>query len=220
MLALEAGAVDRSSFQVSGPADPACRSNRELYARLVTVGEQMNAAGRSLDEFLRAWWLASRPVAGWARLEPDVVAAMVVSAATIGPPPVRQEWRTTSYDLARQPASYADWERVLLSQIADLADFADAGSLDEYAVFGVDVPRPPGVARATGVRWYNFDPRAYLECSMAGSLGGWDEADGLRKAVPGPVIPLTLEPEPGEQPLNTLTWGDLAELAICGQEYE
>jgi hypothetical protein len=46
MLALEAGAVDRSSFQVNGPADPACRTNRELHSRLVAVGEEMNAAER------------------------------------------------------------------------------------------------------------------------------------------------------------------------------
>ncbi|GAA0966203.1 hypothetical protein GCM10009555_007460 [Acrocarpospora macrocephala] len=220
MLALQARSVDGSLYRVDGPPDPLCRTNRDLYSRLVGVGEDMKAAGRTLDEFLRAWWLVSWPMAGLRGLELDVVAAMVTAAAVIDPPARRPVWRTTSYDLAREPASYADWEQVVLSQIADLADFADAGPLDEYAFFGVDVPRPWGVVRATGVRWYNFDPRTYLECGMAGSIGGWDEADGFRKAVPGPVISLTSEPEPGERPLNTLTWADLAELAICGQEYE
>ena len=78
----------------------------------------------------------------------------------------------------------------MLSQIADLADFADQGPLDEYAYSGVNAPRPPDCVRATYWRWYNHDPQGYLECGMAGSLGGWDEDDDLRKPVPGPVVPL------------------------------
>jgi hypothetical protein len=116
------------------------------------------------------------------------------------------------------PASYADWEAIVLSQIADLADLADQGPLDEYAYFGVNAPRPEGCVRATGNRWYNFDPRGYLECGMAGSMGGWD--DGIRKPVPGPVLPLGPEPAPGDRSLAAVSWADLAELARCGQEYE
>jgi hypothetical protein len=70
------------------------------------------------------------------------------------------------------------------------------------------------------MRWCNFDPRAYLECGTAGSLGGWREDDGLRRPVPGPVVPLVPEPEPGERAVPSLHWGDLAQLARCGQEYE
>jgi hypothetical protein len=163
----------------------------------------MATAGRTLDEFLRAWWLVSRPVAGQTRLQPDTVAAMICVAATIDPPPLRPGWRTSSYGLAHEPASYGDWEQVVLSQIADLADLAEVGPIDPYPRFGVDVPRPPGSRRATGSRWWNLDPKGYLAHGMAGSLGGGDEA-----------------PEPGERPLSDLSWADLAQLAISGQEYE
>ncbi len=68
--------------------------------------------------------------------------------------------------------------------------------------------------------WYNFDPSGYLECGVAGSLGGWDEDDGVRKPVPGPVVPLVPEPEPGERSVAAVGGAELAELARCGQEYE
>jgi hypothetical protein len=202
---------------VAGPPGPVCGTNRDLYTRLVGVGQDMTAAGRTLEEFLRAWWLVGRPMAARARLEPDTVAAMVAAAATIDPPPLRQTWRTTPYRLAHEPTEHADWERVVLSQIADLADLADAGPRATHAL-GMEVPRPPGSIRATGGRWHTFDPRAYLERGMAGSLGGREEAGGSRSAVPGPVDPVTAEPESGEQVLNTLSWGDLATLSVCGQE--
>lgn len=83
----------------------------------------------------------------------------------------------------------------------------------------MDAPRPPGSgARATPARWYNFDPATYLECAVAGSLGGWDAGDGAR--VPLPT-------GPGEPParsyvrtITTMTWDDLARIAVCGQMYE
>jgi hypothetical protein len=208
------------SRELTGPPGPACATNRDLYARLVEAGDDMNAAGRTLAEFLRSWWQVGRSLADRAELDLDTVAAMVTAAATAEPPPMSPEWRTASYPLTSEPTSYGDWEKVVLSQIADLADFADAGSLDRFAYFGVDVSRPPDVVRATDARWYNFDPRGYLECGMAGSLGGWDSSDGLRTPVPGPVVPLKPEPEPGERPLGVLSWTDLADLAICGQTYE
>jgi hypothetical protein len=218
-LAVVLGAAP-GSRELTGPPGPVCVTNRDLYARLVEAGDDMNTAGRTLAEFLRSWWQVGRPMAGRTGLDLDTVAAMVTAAATAEPPPVFPEWRTSSYPLTSEPASYGDWEKVVLSQIADLADFADAGSLDRFAYFGVDAARPPDVVRATGARWYNFDPRGYLECGMAGSLGGWDESDGLRKPVPGPVVPLKPEPAPGEHPLGVLSWADLAALAICGQTYE
>ena len=86
----------------------------------------------------------------------------------------------------------------MLSQIADLADLDAAGPLDEHAHLGVNAPRPPGCKRATPGRWYNFDPRAYLEGAIAGTLGS----------------------EPGERALPELSWADLVDLAVCGQIYE
>ncbi len=220
VLALESGLVHKQTYWVAGPPGPVCATNRDLYVRLVGAGERMNSDGRGLEEFLRAWWLVSRPLSGRGRLDLDTVAAMVAAAATVQPPPLPAAWRTARFRVVDEPDGYPDWEAVVQSQVADLADFADQGPLDEYAAFGVDAPRPPGSVRATGDRWYNFDPRGYLECGMAGSLGGWDDADGLRRAVPGPVVPLTPEPDPGERAVDALSWADLAHLAICGQQYE
>ena len=139
---------------------------------------------------------------------------------SVDPPPLSAAWRSASFRYVDEPTSYADWEVIVLSQIADLADFADQGPLGEHAYFGVDAPRPGGCVRATDMRWYNFDPRGYLECGMAGSMGGWDEDDGVRKQVPGPVVPLVVEPAPGERSVAAVSWAELAELARCGQEYE
>jgi hypothetical protein len=220
VLALESGLVHKQTYWVAGPPGPVCVTNRDLYLRLVGEGERMNANGRSLAEFLRAWWLVSRPLSGRGRLDLDTVTAMVTAAATVQPPPLPAAWRSSWFRAVDEPACYADWEAVVQSQVADLADFADQGPLDEYAAFGVDAPRPAGCVRANGSRWYNFDPRGYLECGMAGSLGGWDEGDGVRKPVPGPVVPLAPEPDPGERIVDALSWAVLAHLAICGQEYE
>jgi hypothetical protein len=220
VLALNTDSASGWSCWSTGPPGPVCATNRDLYTWLVHVGNDMNAAGRSLSEFLRSWWSVSRTLAAQARLDLDRVAAMVTAAATIDPPALSPASCTTSRGFTPEPTSYDDWEQIVLSQIADLADLADAGPLDADAYFGTDIPRPTDVVRATGSRWYNFDPRGYLECGMAGSLGGWDETDGLRVTVPGPVISNAPEPKPGERLLNTLSWGDLANLAICGQVYE
>ncbi|MEH1013566.1 hypothetical protein V6U90_10680 [Micromonospora sp. CPCC 206060] len=220
VLALASGVVHKQTYWVDGPPDPACVTNRDLYVRLNDAGERMTTAGRTLDEFLRAWWLVSRPLAGRSELDLDTVAAMIVAAETVPPPPLGESWRTAEFRVVGEVIGYPAWEAIVLSQVADLADFADQGPFDQYASLGVDAPRPPGRVRATGLRWYNVDPRGYLECGMAGALGGWDEADELRVPVPGPVVPLRPEPAPGERPVPTLTWADLAELAVCGQEYE
>lgn len=220
VLTLESGLVHKQTYWVDGPPGPVCRTNRDLYQRLVREGERMNAAGRSLDEFLRAWWLIGRPLSTRRRLDLDTVAAMIAAAGTVEPPPLQASWRSASFRPVETPTSHGDWAAIVLSQVADLADFADQGPLDQYASFGIDAPRANGCLRATDLRWYNFDPLTYLECGMAGALGGWNEGDGLRKPVPGPVVPLKKEPEPGERNVDALGWADLAAIALCGQEYE
>ncbi|MFI6785134.1 hypothetical protein [Micromonospora sp. NPDC050276] len=173
-----------------------------------------------MDVFLRAWWRAARPLSDRVSLDLDTLAAMVVAAGRVEPAPPQASWRSASFRCPDEPSTYAHWEAIVLSQIADLADFADQGPLNEYAYLGIDAPRTTGCVRATGIRWYNFDPKAYLECGMAGALGGWSEDDGLRQSVPGPAVPLVNEPGPGDHAIDSLGWGDLAELARCGQEYE
>ena len=218
VLALKSG--PQKTYWLEGPPEPVCHTNRDLYVRVVREGKRMDAASRSLDAFLRAWWHVGQSLSSQARFDLDTVAAMVAAAGTVEPPPLREAWRTATYHDTDEPTTFADWEAIVLSQIADLADFADHGPLSKYAALGAAVPRAEGCVRATAGTWYNFDPQSYLECGLAGSLGGWAEDDGLRKPVPGPVVPLVSEPEPGEHPVDALDWADLADLARCGQEYE
>ena len=209
-LDLESGPQHRQTYRIEGP--PAREStNRELYLRLLDAGER--AGERSLDEYLRAWWRVSRAVTS---LDPDTVAAMFLAAAVVEPAPFRPAWRPASYEYVEEPSAYGHWAAIVLSQLADLADF---GELPPHASLGLTVTRPEGVRRATDMCWYNFDPKAYLECGMAGTFGGWDLGDGVRKPVNGPVHP-EVPPDPGVTPLGALSWGDLAELAINGQQYE
>lgn len=220
VLTFAAGQQHKQLYWVDGPAEPALRTNRDLYTRLIGLGRTMDGAGRTLDEFLRSWWWAGRALAGRVELDLDQVAAMFTVAATVQPPSLVSSWRRASYALADGGASYHDWEAVLLSQIADLADFAEAGPVPQRASLGIDAVRPHGVSRATGYRWYNFEPLSYLECGAAGSLGGDDPAEGLRVAVPGDYLSLRHEPQPGVRELPTLGWADLTELAVCGQQSE
>ncbi|MGI5241241.1 hypothetical protein [Dactylosporangium sp. CA-139066] len=207
-------------YRVHGPDEPACATNRELYVRLVDAGAGIRASGRDLAAFLRGWRLVGAALAGREWLSPDEVAAMVIAAGEVDPGVDDPAWRTAEYDFVEEPATFADWEAIVLSQLADLADFAAQGPLDPWASFGVDTPRAADCRRATGRRWYNFDPRTYLECGVAGTLGGWDEEDGLRVPVPGPAVLPAPEPEPGHRAIGGLGWDVLGELARCGQEYE
>jgi hypothetical protein len=220
VLELESGHPHKQLYWADGPTEPSCRTNRDLYVRLLDAGRRMTDAGRTLDEFLRAWWLVAKPLCRADRLDLDSVAALVEAAARVEPPPLSPAWRTARFPFVSDPATFGDWESIVLSQVADLADFADQGPLDQWASLGIDAPRPPGTVRATSDRWYNFTPSAYLECGTAGSLGGWDAGDGVRVPLPGPVTPLRAEPDPGPHAIGTLTWADLADLAICGQLYE
>jgi hypothetical protein len=210
-LEFESGPQHRQTYWVEGPSEAACTTNRDLYLRLVAAGDR--AGERSLDEYLRAWWRVGRAVTS---LELDMVAAMFTAAAVVEPAPMRPAWRTATFPYEEEPSTREHWEAIVLSQIADLADL---GPLPPYASLGLTVKRPAGVRRATDLAWYNFDPRAYLECGMAGTFGGWDFADGTRKPVNGPVHP-DVPPDPGVEPLGPLLWADLAELARNGQEYE
>ncbi|WP_245623168.1 hypothetical protein [Spirillospora albida] len=197
---------------------PSVRTNRDLYLHFLRLGREVRAASWSLSAFLRALWKAAAPLGDRADLRPDDVAALFAAAAGTAPPPYDPAWSGKDLSLSGAPEGFADWERVVLSQLADLEDFL-AHPPGPDARFGVDAPRPPGSGpRATPARWYNFDPATYLECAAAGGLGGWDAADGAR--VPLPAAPGSPPVRSPVRELTTMTWGDLARLAVCGQMYE
>lgn len=147
-------------------------------------------ATRSLEEYLRALWLLSRTERHRSALPPDVVTGLLTGALTSSVPPFDDAWRAT--DFAGVARGFEAWERIILSQIADLREFAEAPP-QPYPDLGIDAPRTGGT-RANGLRWYNHTVPGFLECAMAGALGGWD--------------------------LRPLTWQEMTEVLGCGQEYE
>lgn len=220
VLAMESGVPHKQLYWVSGPPAPALRTNRDLYLHFLHLGQEARARSWSLSAFLRSLWKVSGPLRTLPALEPDDVAAMFSAAATTPPAGFDPAWAGKDLSLpGDEPEGYADWERVILSQLADLEEFL-AAPPGPQARFGVDAPRPPGCGRrATPPRWYNFDPATYLECAVAGSLGGWDPADGARVPLPG-------GPAAGSaarsyvRSITTMSWADLARIAVCGQMYE
>jgi hypothetical protein len=121
-------------------------------------------------------------------------------------------------------AGFAGWTSTLICQVIDLREMEAAGQLsNDLRYFGLDAPR--------GGRWYNFDPLAYIECGLAGALGGWEPDDPTgRQFVPGPVAVLgtdgkltTANPADIErvvQAMATLEWDQLKDFLWCGQQYE
>ncbi|GAA3938465.1 hypothetical protein GCM10023085_19860 [Actinomadura viridis] len=218
MLMMESGVQHKQMYWVTGPAIPAVRTNRDLYLHVLRIGRDAATASWSLSAFLRALWKVSVPLSAHQSLEADDVAAMFSAAAGVAPAEYDPAWSTRDLSLpGGEPRGYADWERVLLSQLADLEDFL-ASPPGPRARFGVDAPRPAGAgSRATPPRWCNFDPATYLECAIAGSLGGWDAADGVRVPLAAPGgAPTERSPV---RALTTLTWPDLARVIVCGQLY-
>lgn len=207
-------------LEIQGPRARAVVTNRDLYLRVLWLGEEMKTSGRTLSEYLRGLWLVSRPLAHQPLLDPDVVAAMLTAAAGVEPPPLDPAWRTADLsDPTPVAGGYPDFERVIKAQVADLADFDDR-PLSSYAYFGIDAPRPPHVFRATDCRWYNFDPHTYLECAMAATFGGWDPADGLRVSLAAEADERLPDPVEYVAELPMISWVGLADFAECGQAYE
>jgi hypothetical protein len=149
-------------------------------------------------------------------LDLDTVAAFFTAASRTSPPGVDPRWRAADLTgRTNTPLTLADWRVIVLSQIADLEDFADQPP-GPAAYLGVRAPRPEGLIRATPADWYNFDPATYLECGLTATLGGWDPGDGTRTIVPG----ATGDPGTDVEAIESLSWADLCEIAICGQLYE
>jgi hypothetical protein len=187
IMVLDSDVRQRQAYWVDGPPGPAVRTNRDLYLVFLHLGQEARAASWSLSAFLRSLWKVSAALGGQERLEPDDVAAMFAAASTTPPAGFDPAWSGKDLSLpGGEPQGYADWERVLLSQIADLEDFL-AAPPGPQARFGVDAPRPPGSGdRATPARWYNFDPATYLE-SPAASAAGTPATARASRCPPAPA---------------------------------
>ncbi|MCD0453432.1 hypothetical protein LO762_30250 [Actinocorallia sp. API 0066] len=213
VLTFESGVPQTRMYWVDGPPGPQLATNRDLYLHLLRIGKDARAAAWSLSALLRSLWKVGSALRDTARLEPDQVAALFSAAAGSPPPAFDPAWSGKDLSLSGDPATQADWEKVLLSQIADLEDFVVHPAAPVHGVS--PAPRPYGSGpRAVPARWRNFDPAAYLECAVAGAFGGWDVADGSR--VPRDGGPSA---SPVRQ-LGLVSWFELSRLLACGQLFE
>lgn len=201
------------------PAEP---TNRDLYLAVSEIKDRWRASERSLEDYLLALWSLARPMRDQPALSFDTLVRILGDALT-APPPAHDEAMDRLPDEIEERHGFDVWEQLILLQIRDLREMREAGTLEnEYRYFGVDAPR--------GARWYNFDPASYLEGAAVGTFGGWEEADGDRIVVPGPVAVLgddgnIVSVDPSEIdnpvfPLPEVTWDAFTDFLQNGQWYE
>jgi hypothetical protein len=199
-------------YTVAGPSDPAVRTSTDLY--LVCRHIPTIVDGRDLRTYLLALYRLGAAVADQHVLTPHTFAALLVAAATAEPPQPNPAWRRTDLAIPDDPPwGYQHWRRVLLSQAADLADFAEDPPDAATAYFGMPCRHPAGAGpRSCAGYWYNQHLAGYLECAAAGTFGGFGAEDR---------IPTTAGSEPPpEVILPALGWDKLIEFAWAGQSYE
>lgn len=189
------------------------RTNSDLYLAVVALGKSEAAQSRTLDEYLRAFWLA-----GYDHRDLDTLPLAdficLLGTALDGPvPPFDPFWAKEDLSHTDGVDAFTVWARILRAQICDIRELTAAGLYDNpNRHHGVTAPRPYGVPhRPIPDRWCNFDITSYLECGVEGAFGGW------RPEFDGAVV----DGDPGEPlKLDRLTWADITKFTICGQSYE
>jgi hypothetical protein len=200
-------------------------TNRDLYLAITALCAARKATGGipTLESYVRSLLRLSQPFGGRTSLTPAEFFNLISGAFDAAP----VDGDTTP--AAEQPSpsvttGFADWQSTLVQQMTDLREMDAAGQLaSDLRYFGLDAPR--------GGRWYNFDPITYLECGLAGALGGWEPDDATgRTFVPGPVAVLgadgqitSANPAEVQRPVHavpTLSWELLTQFLWCGQQYE
>lgn len=162
----------------------------------------------TLEKYLRSLWF----VASTSKIaEPTVdnVAVWLEQAFTIAPPDFDKRWLDLKPAQKALVENFADWENVILYQIADLRRMAASGQLqDKERYFGID--------SSTGSRWYNFDPFSYLECGVRGTFEGYqaDEVIVLHQPPDGE----SADSEVFE--ITDFSWQEFASILRNGQWYE
>jgi hypothetical protein len=97
---------------------------------------------------------------------------------------------------------FHEWKAAVAKQIQDLREMAENRQLeDPHRYFGIVAP--------SGERWYNFDPCAYIECGVAGTLGGLSD-----QLAPG------LDSEGRAVKVPMITWVRFSQFVWAGRQYE
>lgn len=197
-------------------------TNRDFYLAVTAFQTAPCGSNRSLEGYLLALRQLCVPLASTPALSGEAFLHLLEAAFTSEAPPFVEEWRSRTF--TEDIPGFTGFEACLMRQVVDLREMAENGLLEnEYRYFGIDSPR--------GLRWYNFDPRGFLECAVEGQYGGWDpEDDTGRVHVPGPVLVAgengelsSCAPEDIERPVEEIacvTWDEFRDFLFCGQCYE
>ena len=204
----------KPGYEVLGPPLPAVVTNRDLYLRLLALGEHLTGSARALLDYLCALWAVSQPLAVDEELDGDLFAAMLTAAAAANPARPCPSWSVDDFTVDGPFIGYRDFAKVIGTQVVDLLAFRQSPP-GPYAALGVDAPPRLDGGRATIPLWCNFDAATFLECAAAGSFGGWNVVDGRRVAESGEG-----RARDDVVPLPPITWGDVAAFLEYGQSYE
>ncbi|HYF63005.1 MAG TPA: hypothetical protein VD886_09360 [Herpetosiphonaceae bacterium] len=168
-------------------------TGRDLYRTMQFLGI---AAMPTLEEYLRSLWAIVRKHAAAdpaAAISPDHLLEWCIAAFTAPPPAFDPAWLGLGDIEWPAEIGMAQWEHIILRQVADLRRMAEAGTLDQPGLyFGVEAP--------SGGSWYNFHPLSYLEAAVRGLC----DSHRLRQ----------------DDSLPPLTWGHMCQMLECGQMYE
>lgn len=198
-------------------------TNRDLYLAVTNLAKIHAECQPSLESYL----IGLRELGLRHRTEDSIglddFFSILRDAFSVPLPEFDANW-VSQYTAYAQEDGFNGWFTTITRQIVDLHEMAESGELQrELRYFGMQSRR--------GSYWYNFDPCTYLECAMAGSIGGWEPEDTSgRTLVSGPVAVLdndgkvvTMNPEEIPRPvypLLTISWELFRDILRAGQEYE
>ncbi len=175
---------------------------------------------------MRCLWQLLQPFRQREGIKADELFHLLIGALNIPVPPFDDAWRASydKYASAERESGFEACEALLLRQIVDLREMAEANQLvDPMRFFGTCSPRGRG--------WNNSDLHTYLECASRGMFGGWEPGDPTGVVfVPGKVAVLgdggSVEgrnPEDLPRPvfaLDDLDWDDFWNFLHAAQLYE
>jgi hypothetical protein len=201
-------------------------TNRDLYLAITALCAARKSTGAipTLEIYLRSLWRLSMPFNGRTALTPAELFDLVSGAFDAAPSDFSRASPDFNQASISETTGFGGWQSTLIRQIVDIREMDAAGQLSsDHRYFGLDAPR--------GGRWYNFDPITYLECGLAGALGGWEPDDVTgRQFVPGPVAVLDADgqissanPDEIERVVHAipaLSWELLVDFLWCGQQCE
>jgi hypothetical protein len=198
-------------------------TNRDLYLAANELTKTKGESQPSLEAYLLALRQLGMQHESKDSIGLDEFYSMLRDAFSTEPPPFDATW-VNEHVAYTKDEGFSGWLATITSQIVDLHEMAESGDLqNKWRYFGIQSPR--------GSHWYNFDPCGYLECAMAGWIGGWEpEDESGRSYVPGPVAVLdandqivTVNLEDAPRPvysIPTISWTLFRDILYCGQTYE